>query len=44
MKPKNKTQFQIKGFTLIDLLMDTLVIVLLALLMIGGIKLFKWLF
>lgn len=33
-----------KGFTLIDLLMDALVIILLTLLVFGGIKLFNWIF
>ena len=33
-----------QGFTLIDLLMDALVIIIVALLLIGGIKVFKWLF
>jgi Tfp pilus assembly protein PilE len=33
-----------KGFTLIDLLMDALVIIILTLLVFGGIKLFNWIF
>jgi competence protein ComGC len=44
MKSNRKLLNHSQGFTLIDLLMDALVIALLALLLIGGIKLFKWLF